>query len=161
MKFNDAYELHAKKDISVKDLCKFIYNAALDEVFYDVYMGKQDLLPTLNRLKESIPIIFDNKSIEPAVYSTKTISEQLIITDKTTETDIIIKGIAKNLGLSYSVITLDKTLEELGADSLDVVEIIMEIEEEFSIDLESIEDQFRLDITIQKICDIVINKINQ
>lgn len=41
--------------------------------------------------------------------------------------------IAEKLGISKSKIEKNVTMEDLGADSLDVVEIIMEIEEQLRI----------------------------
>ena len=46
--------------------------------------------------------------------------------------------IAEVLNVDINELTMDTTfLEDLGADSLDVYQIIMEIEEEFSIEIES------------------------
>ena len=46
--------------------------------------------------------------------------------------------IAEVLNVDINEITMETTfLEDLGADSLDVYQIIMEIEEEFSIDRKS------------------------
>ena len=46
--------------------------------------------------------------------------------------------IAEVLNVDINEITMETTfLEDLGADSLDVYQIIMEIEEEFSIEIES------------------------
>ena len=44
--------------------------------------------------------------------------------------------IADNLGISESEVTDNKTfVEDLGADSLSIVEILMSIEEEFDIEI--------------------------
>ena len=48
----------------------------------------------------------------------------------------------------------DQTFEELGADSLDTVELIMEIEEEFEIDIPD-EDAEKI-TTVQDAIDYVI-----
>lgn len=46
------------------------------------------------------------------------------------------KIIAEQLGLEESEISLDSSLvDDLGADSLDVVELIMALEEEFSLEI--------------------------
>lgn len=43
--------------------------------------------------------------------------------------------IANQLGLNESEITLDSTIEELNMDSLDNVEVIMALEDEFEIEI--------------------------
>jgi acyl carrier protein len=43
--------------------------------------------------------------------------------------------IADKLGIDKSRITTDSTMAELGADSLDLVEIIMKLEENFGIEI--------------------------
>ena len=48
----------------------------------------------------------------------------------------------------------DQTFEELGADSLDTVELIMEIEEEFNLDI-SDEDAEKI-TTVQDAIDYVV-----
>ncbi len=45
----------------------------------------------------------------------------------------------QQLGLDQSEITLDTSFEELGIDSLDLFQIIIEIEEEFRIQIEDAE----------------------
>jgi acyl carrier protein len=46
----------------------------------------------------------------------------------------VIKTIAKSLGISVDKITLDKEfIKDLGADSLDVVEIVISLEEAFKV----------------------------
>jgi len=47
--------------------------------------------------------------------------------------------VAEQLGLSQSDITMDTSFEELGVDSLDLFQIIIEIEEEFSVQIEDAE----------------------
>lgn len=44
--------------------------------------------------------------------------------------------IAEQLGISDDEITLDSSfVEDLGADSLDIVEVVMAVEEEFEIEM--------------------------
>jgi len=43
--------------------------------------------------------------------------------------------INEELGFEAGELTLDSTLEDMGADSLDAVEMIMAIEEEFDIEI--------------------------
>jgi acyl carrier protein len=43
--------------------------------------------------------------------------------------------IAEEFDVEEDTINTDTTLEELGADSLDVVELVMALEEEFDIDI--------------------------
>ena len=48
----------------------------------------------------------------------------------------IIKVIADQLGIDGSKITTtDRFIEDLGADSLDTVELVMALEEEFSLEI--------------------------
>lgn len=49
--------------------------------------------------------------------------------------DRLYRIIADNLGLSRSEIKYESTFTDLGADSLDLVEITMAVEEEFDIEL--------------------------
>ena len=50
--------------------------------------------------------------------------------------------LAKQLGLLLTEVTPDASLESLGADDLDVVEIVIDLEEEFGIEIpdDEIED---------------------
>lgn len=43
--------------------------------------------------------------------------------------------VADKLSIKIDDITVDTTLEDLGADSLDVVEVIMALEDEFDIEI--------------------------
>jgi acyl carrier protein len=47
--------------------------------------------------------------------------------------------IAEQLGLDENDITMDTSFEELGVDSLDLFQIIIEIEEEFGVQIEDAE----------------------
>ena len=48
----------------------------------------------------------------------------------------IIKIVVDNLGVNKSEVTKDaKFIEDLGADSLDTVELIMQFEEEFGLEI--------------------------
>jgi acyl carrier protein len=44
--------------------------------------------------------------------------------------------IAQKLSIDKSKVSATATLQDLGADSLDVVEIIMKVEEQFSIEID-------------------------
>lgn len=46
---------------------------------------------------------------------------------------------SEQLGLDENEITMDTSFEELGVDSLDLFQIIIEIEEEFGIQIEDAE----------------------
>ena len=64
------------------------------------------------------------------------------------------KALAEPFEVSPDTITLDTNLvDDLGADSLDVVELIMSIEDEFGVSI-SDEEAANL-ITVQKIVDFV------
>ena len=64
---------------------------------------------------------------------------------------------AKQLELSVEEITPDSTFESLGIDSLDIVEMIMDLESELGIELE-IEDQKIA--TFQELADFIETKLN-
>ena len=64
------------------------------------------------------------------------------------------RALAEQFEVIPDTITLDTNLiDDLGADSLDVVELIMSIEDEFGVSI-SDEDAANL-ITVQKIVDFV------
>lgn len=50
---------------------------------------------------------------------------------------LVIKIIAEQLGISESEINEDTSFEDLGADSLDLFQIISALEEEFEIEFEN------------------------
>ena len=52
-------------------------------------------------------------------------------------TEKIIELLADHLGMDVSEISENTTFEDLGADSLDVVEILMEMEDEFDVKIEA------------------------
>lgn len=66
------------------------------------------------------------------------------------------KYAAKQLDLDVTEITPDSTFESLGIDSLDVVEMIMDLETELGVELE-MEDQKIT--TFQELADFVENKL--
>ena len=80
----------------------------------------------------------------------------------TTQTDHLIKVrsiLAEQLGVNRSTIEAGTTLDELGADSLDKVEIMMALEEEFGVDIAA-EDSEKWEAeggTVQMILDYLEN----
>ena len=64
---------------------------------------------------------------------------------------------ARQLELDASDITPDSTVESLGIDSLDVVEMIMDLESELGVELE-LEDQKIT--TFQELADFIDSKLN-
>ena len=64
---------------------------------------------------------------------------------------------ARQLELDASDITPDSTFESLGIDSLDVVEMIMDLESELGVELE-LEDQKIT--TCQELADFIDSKLN-
>ncbi len=64
---------------------------------------------------------------------------------------------AKQLDLDIDEITPDSTFESLGIDSLDIVEMIMDLESELGVELE-MEDQ-KIE-TFQELADFVESKLN-
>ena len=63
---------------------------------------------------------------------------------------------SKQLDLDVSAITPDSTFESLGIDSLDVVEMIMDLETELGVELD-MEDQKIA--TFQELADFVESKL--
>ena len=64
---------------------------------------------------------------------------------------------AKQLDLDPSEITRESTFESLGIDSLDIVEMIMDLESELGVELE-MEDQKIA--TFQELADFIESKLN-
>ena len=64
---------------------------------------------------------------------------------------------SKQLELDVTEITPDSTFESLGIDSLDVVEMIMDLETELGVELE-MEDQKIA--TFQELADFIDSKLN-
>ena len=64
---------------------------------------------------------------------------------------------AKQLDLDVSEITPDSTFESLGIDSLDVVEMIMDLESELGIELEMEDEKIA---TFQDLANFVESKLN-
>ncbi len=64
---------------------------------------------------------------------------------------------AKQLELDASEITPESTFESLGIDSLDIVEMVMDLESELGIELE-LEDQKIA--TFQELADFIETKLN-
>ena len=64
---------------------------------------------------------------------------------------------AKQLEIDASEITPDSTFESLGIDSLDIVEIVMDLESELGVELE-MEDQKIT--TFQELADFIDAKVN-
>ena len=64
---------------------------------------------------------------------------------------------ARQLELDASEITPDSTFESVGIDSLDVVEMIMDLESELGVELE-LEDQKIT--TFQELADFIDSKLN-
>ncbi len=65
--------------------------------------------------------------------------------------------VADKLGKEVAEVTVDKKfIDDLGADSLDLTELIMALEEEFDIDEIADEDAEKF-ITVQDVVDYVSN----
>lgn len=71
--------------------------------------------------------------------------------------DKLVSYAAKQLDLSPEEITPSSTFESLGIDSLDIVEMIMDLESELGVELE-MEDQKIT--TFQELADFIDSKIN-
>ena len=71
--------------------------------------------------------------------------------------DKLVNYAAKQLELEASEIKPDSTFESLGIDSLDIVEMIMDLETELGVELD-MEDQKIT--TFQELADFVESKLN-
>lgn len=71
--------------------------------------------------------------------------------------DKLVSYAAKQLELDPSEITADSTFESLGIDSLDIVEMVMDLESELGIELD-MEDQKIT--TFQELADFIEAKLN-
>ena len=71
--------------------------------------------------------------------------------------DKLVKYAAQQLELDIDEITPDSTFESLGIDSLDIVEMIMDLESELGIELD-MEDQKIA--TFQELADFIDSKLN-
>ena len=69
----------------------------------------------------------------------------------------IIKIISYELNVPLQDISLASTLEDLGLDSLDTIEIVMELEYAFEIDIS--DDEIKSFNTIKDITDLVESKV--
>ena len=69
----------------------------------------------------------------------------------------LVKYAAKQLEIDVSDIRPDSTFESLGIDSLDIVEMIMDLESELGIELD-MEDQKIA--TFQELADFIDTKLN-
>ena len=71
--------------------------------------------------------------------------------------DKLVSYASKQLELDAAEITPDSTFESLGIDSLDIVEMIMDLESELGVELD-MEDQKIA--TFQELADFIDSKIN-
>ena len=71
--------------------------------------------------------------------------------------DKLVKYAAKQLELEASEIKPDSTFESLGIDSLDIVEMIMDLESELGVELD-MEDQKIT--TYKELADFIESKLN-
>tara|TARA_Y100000758_G_C15725490_1_gene302596 strand:- start:34 stop:270 length:237 start_codon:yes stop_codon:yes gene_type:complete len=67
--------------------------------------------------------------------------------------------IVDKLGVEHSKVILEaKFIDDLGADSLDTVELIMQFEEEFGIEIP--DEEAETLISVGKAVDYITNKLN-
>ena len=65
--------------------------------------------------------------------------------------------LSEQFGVDVDSITMDTSFEDLGADSLDIVEMIMDLESELGVELD-MEDQKIT--TFQELADFIESKLN-
>lgn len=66
--------------------------------------------------------------------------------------------LAGNLGIDASKITLESTFEDLGLDSLDTVDLLMSIEEEFGVSIEPSESLKTVGDVVNEIKKLGVNE---
>lgn len=71
--------------------------------------------------------------------------------------DKLVAYAAKQLELDASEITPDSTFESLGIDSLDIVEMVMDLENEMGVELDLEEQKIT---TFRELADFVESKLN-
>lgn len=69
----------------------------------------------------------------------------------------LVKYAAKQLEIDASDISPDSTFESLGIDSLDIVEMIMDLESELGVELDMEDHKIT---TFQELADFVESKLN-
>lgn len=69
----------------------------------------------------------------------------------------LVKYAANQLELDASQITPDSTFDSLGIDSLDIVEMIMDLESELGVELEMEDEKIT---TFQELADFIDSKLN-
>ena len=74
--------------------------------------------------------------------------------ERTKIAEIVIERLSK--ASKNKEITLDSTLKELGLDSLDVVDLLMEMEEQFEIEFEN-EEMLSLKL-VSDVVDTIVKK---
>lgn len=79
------------------------------------------------------------------------------MTEEFTMYEKLVAYAAKQLEINASEITPDSTFESLGIDSLDVVEMVMDLESELGVELE-MEDQKIT--TFGELADFIESKMN-
>jgi len=68
--------------------------------------------------------------------------------------------LSKQIGVDSTLISMsDLIVDDLGADSLDIVEIIMDVENEFKIKIH--DNEYQDADTVQKIADLIRSKIEK
>jgi len=66
--------------------------------------------------------------------------------------------LSKQIGVDSTLISMsDLIVDDLGADSLDIVEIIMDVENEFKIKIQ--DNEYQDADTVQKIADLIGSKV--
>lgn len=70
--------------------------------------------------------------------------------DKQNTQDKVARIIADKLSIDVSTIKSESTLQNLGADSLDLVEIIMKLEEQFDIEIDDAKAE-----TLKNVRDVI------
>jgi acyl carrier protein len=100
----------------------------------------------------------DGRSKKPNLFGTGVVSPEKPVEAFDPLRDRVLKVISDQLGMPLEDITLNQTHEDLGADSMDDVELVMGLEDEFEIELN--DDEVERCINVADLVNLVRAKVN-
>jgi acyl carrier protein len=146
----DIPDEDAEKVITVQDLAKLVISRNPQQSRPE---SKQPIkhrpLPMAGRPAISLPLL-PNERNQPKPSSTHSLTEAEVMPK-------VVDILVEQLGVkAIQVVPTARLIKDLGADSLDLVELIMAVEEEFVLDIPD-EDAEKF-ITVQDVAKLVILK---
>jgi acyl carrier protein len=100
----------------------------------------------------------DGRSKKPNLFGTGVVSPEKLVEAFDPLRDRVLKVISDQLGMPLEDITLNQTHEDLGADSMDDVELVMGLEDEFEIELN--DDEVERCVNVADLVNLVRAKVN-